>query len=699
MPVSLEQFVQQLGEMSLFDAEELSSLQADAQIANVEQFARDLVKRKKLTAYQATQLYSGRGKSLLLGNYVLLDKIGQGGMGLVFKAQHRRMKRIVALKVLSPSVTKNKNLVARFQREVQAAARLEHPHIVHAFDADEAAGAYFLVMQYVDGKDLSTLVKTKGPLPLEQAVNCILQAALGLEYAHQQGIIHRDIKPANLLLDSEGTVKILDMGLARFENETAGQAELTNTGAVMGTVDYMAPEQALSTKSADARSDIYSLGVSLWYLATGKPAYAGDSLMARMLAHREQPIPSLGEALRPKNSGMAIPGLLTAVDGVFRRMVAKKPEDRFQSMSEVVEALEACLRGEAPVAPMTGVTTSEDNKFGDFLAEMGRSDLAWQSAPKAVAVPAFGAELETLAVGSSSAQTDPQSLSSPSAARLRQLRRPAWWENRAVQIVGAAAVVALVALGLARRPRDRHELTAPTETIQTTIRSAGDAASQPTDTSPTEFNPSSADNNEAAVDLPSFFGTNSARGSNGPSKDGWFTLFNGRDLSGWSPQGHNGWRVEQGTLIGEASDQKSGWLMSNDEFADFELELEFKLGQEANSGVFLRAWPTGNMNGSEFVEVQLLEEGPSTKTIVRPNTKTGSIYNKAAPRPAANAPVDTWNYLNVWLQGPRVKVRVNDAQVVDYNQVSATKPGRLGLQLSPARIEFRNIRVRPLPPP
>jgi serine/threonine protein kinase len=149
-------------------------------------------------------------------------------------------------------------------------------------------------MEFVDGSDLSTLVKQHGPLEPGDAVHCVLQTARGLEYAHKQGVIHRDIKPANLLLDTQGVVKILDMGLARMERDgMREQSELTHTGAVLGTVDYMAPEQALSTRNADARSDVYSLGITLWYLLVGRAAYNGDSLMAKMLAHRDEPIPSL----------------------------------------------------------------------------------------------------------------------------------------------------------------------------------------------------------------------------------------------------------------------------------------------------------------------------------------------------------------------------------------------------------------------
>src|SRR5262249_43273090 len=159
-----------------------------------------LVRHKKLTRFQAEEIWRGKGKSLVLGNYLLLEKIGQGGMGAVYKAEHRRMKRIVAIKMLPPSMLKEASAAARVQREVEAAAKLNHPNIVTAFDADSANGVHFLVMECVDGSDLSALVKKNGPLPVAQAVNCIVQAARGLEAAHAEGIVHRDIKPGNLLL-------------------------------------------------------------------------------------------------------------------------------------------------------------------------------------------------------------------------------------------------------------------------------------------------------------------------------------------------------------------------------------------------------------------------------------------------------------------------------------------------------------------
>ncbi len=309
--------------------------------------AQRLVREKKLTLFQAAQVYRGRGAALVLGNYVVLEKIGQGGMGIVYKAHHRVMDRVVAIKVLPAALAKDEQAVRRFHREVRAAAQLVHPFIVTAFDAYEHRGSLYLVMEFVDGQDLGSLARQHGPLPVNDVLDFMLQAAKGLEYAHAMGFIHRDIKPSNLLRSRDGMVKILDLGLARSLLVAAGGVsdaggpagagavaddDLTRTGQVLGTVDYMAPEQSYDTHEADARSDIYSLGCTLYRLLTGEPPYLGDSVVKRVMAHREAPIPSVRER-RPE-----VPPRL---DALCRRMMAKRPEERPASMGEVIAELQA----------------------------------------------------------------------------------------------------------------------------------------------------------------------------------------------------------------------------------------------------------------------------------------------------------------------------------------------------------------------
>ncbi len=299
--------------------------------------AKALGTSAKLTPFQALKVSEEPNPQLIIGSYVIQDKLGEGGMGQVYRAVHRKMKREVALKVISPHVLKDAHAIARFNREVEAAAKLSHPNIVTAFDAGEVGGVHFLVMEYIVGMDLTSRIRRGGIMSLEQAIDCTLQAARGLVYAHSKGIVHRDIKPSNLLLDDTGVVRVLDLGLARIDqaDEQSNTEGLTSTGMVMGTVDYMAPEQALDSKAAEARSDIYSLGCTMFFLISGHSVFDGDTIIKRILAHRDQPLPEL-----TKYNRHASPRLQAA----FNKMLAKRAEDRFQSMSDTVSELEAVLQ-------------------------------------------------------------------------------------------------------------------------------------------------------------------------------------------------------------------------------------------------------------------------------------------------------------------------------------------------------------------
>ena len=358
--LSIEQFSKAIASSGLMDADEVESVQHSATSHDAESLARELINRNKLTEYQAKLLYQGKEDRLVFDNYVILDKIGEGGMGQVYLAEHRRMGRKVALKTLPPTMTQNVQAIRRFHREVQAAAKLSHPNVVAAFDAAESNGVHYLVMEHVEGVDLRSLVKKNGPLSVELTIDYVQQAAQGLAYAHSEGITHRDIKPSNVLLSNKGIIKVLDMGLARMDEGSDGrtQTELTQSGAVMGTVDYMSPEQALDSKHADARSDIYSLGCMLHFLLTGKPVYGGDTVMKKLLAHRDQQIPSIKEIRSETPRGM---------DNLFRKMVAKRPEDRYQTMNEVIEALRICDVDDPEPAAPESKTAVDDENYQKFL--------------------------------------------------------------------------------------------------------------------------------------------------------------------------------------------------------------------------------------------------------------------------------------------------------------------------------------------
>lgn len=278
----------------------------------------------------------------VLGQYHLLEKLGEGGMGIVYRAEHLRLKRSVAVKILSQKRFADPTAAERFQREVESLGRLQHPHIVNATDAGDEDGVLYLVMEYVDGVDFSKLSDRHGPLSVPDACELVRQAALGLQHAHEQGCIHRDIKPANLMLatDATGTpvVKILDLGLARLCRDESTDG-LTETGQVMGTADYMPPEQSTGSHAVDIRSDLYSLGCTFYRLLAGRAPFTGPDFRTafeRMRAHVEL-VPAPLETLRSD-----LPAVLSLI---IDRLLAKSPDDRFQTPVELAEALEPFTTG------------------------------------------------------------------------------------------------------------------------------------------------------------------------------------------------------------------------------------------------------------------------------------------------------------------------------------------------------------------
>jgi len=266
------------------------------------------------------------------GEYVLLARISKGGTGDLYKAKHKTMGRMVAIKVLSKELAKSPDRVARFHRKCQILAKLRHPNLVEAFDAGERDGKHYLIMEFIDGQTLWQVVKENGPLPPQDVIRHMKQAAAGLGYAHSQGVYHRNLKPSNLMVDWNGHLKVIGLGLARAELDDEN-LDITQPGQAMGTVDYMAPEQAVDAHGADHRADIYGLGCVFCTLLTGQPPYPVKNPTQKFLAHRQAPIPSLFE-LRPE---VPLP-----LDTLFRKMLAKKPGERPQSMAEVVAALETC---------------------------------------------------------------------------------------------------------------------------------------------------------------------------------------------------------------------------------------------------------------------------------------------------------------------------------------------------------------------
>ncbi len=357
-----EHFLKLLERSGIVPAEQVSCLvdeieESGGDLRSADQIAEGLVAQSVLTRWQADQLLEGKYKGFILGPYRILTPLGQGGMGTVFLAEHQMMRRRCAVKVLpSKRVQTQPALVEWFYREAQAVAALDHPNIVRAYDAYKAVQdnreIHYLVMEYIEGQDLQRRVAEQGLAECGEAVDWIRQAAEGLAHAHEAGFVHRDIKPANLLVDARGVVKILDLGLARFfsdQDEAGGE----QGGLVVGTADYVAPEQIVDSHNVDARADIYSLGHTFYYLLTGHPPFPGGSVPQRLLAHQTK-FPEPIQRERPD-----VPPEIVAIVG---RMTAKKPKDRQQTAREVAEALKKWIEG-----------SSGGSDHGGFLRRFART--------------------------------------------------------------------------------------------------------------------------------------------------------------------------------------------------------------------------------------------------------------------------------------------------------------------------------------
>lgn len=336
----------------------VASLMVDDTKFTVERLAEGLEGAGLLTKWQSKKLLAGKSKGFFLGAYKLLRPLGKGGMGMVYLGEHHVMKRQMALKVLPPEALEDQRRIERFKEEARASAQLDHLNIVRAYDFNEAGKKLYIVMEYIDGIDLHQVVVRDGVMSVEAALDAVTQATAGLAHAHERGVIHRDIKPSNLMIRSDGVVKVSDMGLARIGWTEAGDADKAKR--LMGTADFVAPEQALNSQTVDARADIYSLGCTLYFLLTGHPPFKGKTVAQRLAQHQTAAIPDIREE-RP-DCPKAVANLLT-------RMLAKKPADRPASAAELLAQLERIRGGSGlsnshrQLAEMATNDTSIDDKL------------------------------------------------------------------------------------------------------------------------------------------------------------------------------------------------------------------------------------------------------------------------------------------------------------------------------------------------
>jgi eukaryotic-like serine/threonine-protein kinase len=344
-------FLAGVKQSGLIEPDRVDSLLAELIEAGVDDndscaIAAAMVDRKVLTEWQSEKLLQGRHKGFILGRYRLLSLLGAGEMSAVYLAEHIMMERRCAIKVLPANKVQDTSYLGRFHREARAVAAMNHVNIVRAYDVDKQTESgtdiHFLVMEYVEGRNVEQVVKDQGPLDYITAVDTVRQAADGLGHAHQLGMVHRDVKPGNLLIDNQGIVKLLDLGLARFFKTTDEESlTIKHDEKVLGTADYLAPEQAVDSHQVDARADIYSLGCTMYFALTGHPPFTDGTLVQRLLAHQTKTPPSVSYE-RPDID----PTLLAILD----KMMAKKTSDRYQSAAEVSEALARWLIEHAPSA-------------------------------------------------------------------------------------------------------------------------------------------------------------------------------------------------------------------------------------------------------------------------------------------------------------------------------------------------------------
>jgi eukaryotic-like serine/threonine-protein kinase len=347
VPSTSDEFLQLVRKSGVVDAQRLDAtldrLRSEGTLpTESKQLATLLVRNGVLTKFYAEQFLRGVWRGFTIGKYHILDRIGSGGMGIVYLGEHKLMGNRVAIKVLPVTLAAHPWFLKRFYREAQAVAALNHPNIVRAHDVGQDGKLHFLVMDFVDGSSLQDIVGQHGPMEVNRAAHYVRQAALGLEHLHEIELVHRDIKPGNLLLSRDGTIKILDLGLARFFRD---QRELSpakgSERAMVGTDDYLAPEQIVNSDDVDIRADIYSLGATLYFLLTGNSPFEDVSMayqkLIRHLAQRPKPV----RDVRPE-----VPAALAAV---VEKMMAKNPWERFQTPAAVVAALAPWTK--SPIAP------------------------------------------------------------------------------------------------------------------------------------------------------------------------------------------------------------------------------------------------------------------------------------------------------------------------------------------------------------
>ncbi len=575
--------------------------------------------------------------------YEVLRELGRGGMGVVYLARNRLLQRLEVLKVVNQDLLTRAGGKDRFLREIQSAAKLNHPNVVTAYNAMQIGGLLFFAMEYVDGEDLAQVVKTRGPLPVVNACYYVQQAAQGLQHAWDKQMVHRDIKPQNLILARVGkrhVVKILDFGLAKVVREKGADPGLTGAGKMLGTPDYIAPEQTVDAATTDIRADIYSLGCTLYYLLTGSAPFKGNTLYAILQAHHT-------EMAKPVN--VVRPEVPPAVAAVVARMMAKAPADRYQKPAEVAQALAPIVKAGAknltsgPVLKSIPVGRETENKPG-----VGNETMA---------AAAFKRDTMSERAGLAVPILEPV-FRRPPAARKKQT-----WLIALGATVGVLCMGTLIGLwaGGVFRARTTEDAANVTQASEPKV--------------------------EARVVPVQTLGN-----------EGFVPLFNNKDLTGWkkSPEQPGGWRVENGILIGSGPAPCVLYTERND-YRDFHLRLEARINQEGNCGVFLRS-PFGPHPSGYETRIKCGGNESRTGSLFRDGNIVVNL-SESSVQPNQWFKMD----ISVTRGGPRDRflIRVNGFVAVDFTDPLHLFPrGAIVLRLIDPQtvVEFKKIEIKELGP-
>jgi serine/threonine protein kinase len=637
-----------------------------------------------------------------LPDHEVLQELGRGGMGVVYLATNKVMGRNEVLKVVNPQMLTEPGAMDRFLQEIRSAAQLSHPNIVTAHAVLRSGESLVLAMEHIVGENLFKVVSERGPLPVANACYYIHQVAKGLQHANDKGMVHRDIKPDNLMLAREGkkhVVKILDFGLAKATREKENkQHNLTGDGKMMGTPDYIAPEQILDAAKADIRADVYSLGCTLYFLLTGSPPFQGGSLYEKLQAHMAT-VPTSVHELRNE-----VPPELAKI---VAKMMAKDVKDRFQNPGDVAEALVPFVKGVKslpttegkadPTGKTTALTGAASKSGGDgfTLVPSETRKTTTDAAPKKTMV-------ESNAPGLTPSR--PKVKSNPSAPLVANKKTFLLIGGGIAALCGFMLLSCLVGVGLwfggVFGGKSQEPLAANQEAKQ---QPAGnpDAKQQPDGNPDAQLPPPGGQ----VAKLPA------VKVDKTPppiERDGFVPLFNGRDLSGWKngpgPQGN--WRVENGLLVG-GGPNVSDLFTEKSDFKDFHLHVKARINHLGNSGVFFRAQftPVGPKKKQSIAAFGYEAQINSTHADPR---KTGSLYINAGGggfqgyhSNLVPPPPNEWFDMDLIAEGPRIIIKVNGTVATDFlDNTRRFTSGHFGLQqLTPqTRAEFETIEIKELLP-